>query len=64
MISKHRNTGQTCVCANRLLIQDGLECQEFSGAWRTRWRPCRWARGPRPGDPGPPIDADCLRRWI
>src|SRR3546814_9372133 len=22
--SKYRNTGQTCVCANRLLIQDGV----------------------------------------
>jgi len=24
MISKYRNTGQTCVCANRLLVQDGV----------------------------------------
>ncbi|MBI1206516.1 MAG: succinate-semialdehyde dehydrogenase [Azospirillum sp.] len=24
MASKYRNTGQTCVCANRLLIQDGV----------------------------------------
>ncbi len=24
MMSKYRNTGQTCVCANRLLIQDGI----------------------------------------
>jgi succinate-semialdehyde dehydrogenase/glutarate-semialdehyde dehydrogenase len=24
MMSKYRNTGQTCVCANRLLIQDGV----------------------------------------
>ncbi|CAA7624127.1 NAD-dependent succinate-semialdehyde dehydrogenase [Magnetospirillum sp. SS-4] len=24
MASKYRNTGQTCVCANRLLIQDGI----------------------------------------
>jgi succinate-semialdehyde dehydrogenase/glutarate-semialdehyde dehydrogenase len=23
MIAKYRNTGQTCVCANRLLVQDG-----------------------------------------
>jgi succinate-semialdehyde dehydrogenase/glutarate-semialdehyde dehydrogenase len=22
--SKYRNTGQTCVCANRLLVQDGI----------------------------------------
>ena len=24
MASKYRNTGQTCVCANRLLVQDGI----------------------------------------
>ncbi len=24
MISKYRNTGQTCICANRLLVQDGV----------------------------------------
>ena len=24
MISKYRNTGQTCVCANRILVQDGV----------------------------------------
>jgi succinate-semialdehyde dehydrogenase/glutarate-semialdehyde dehydrogenase len=24
MVSKYRNTGQTCVCANRLLVQDGI----------------------------------------
>ena len=22
MMSKYRNTGQTCVCANRILVQD------------------------------------------
>jgi succinate-semialdehyde dehydrogenase/glutarate-semialdehyde dehydrogenase len=29
MASKYRNTGQTCVCANRLLIQDGIY-EEFA----------------------------------
>src|SRR3546814_8024174 len=24
MASKYRNTGQTCVCANRLIVQDGV----------------------------------------
>ncbi len=24
MVSKYRNTGQTCVCANRILVQDGV----------------------------------------
>ena len=29
MMSKYRNTGQTCVCANRILVQDGVY-DEFS----------------------------------
>jgi succinate-semialdehyde dehydrogenase/glutarate-semialdehyde dehydrogenase len=29
MISKYRNSGQTCVCANRIFIQDGIY-EEFS----------------------------------
>ena len=24
LASKYRNTGQTCVCANRILVQDGI----------------------------------------
>ena len=28
--SKYRNTGQTCVCANRILVQDGVY-EEFAG---------------------------------
>jgi len=30
MASKYRNTGQTCVCANRLFVQDGIY-EKFSG---------------------------------
>jgi len=30
MLSKYRNAGQTCVCANRLLIQDGVYDQVVS----------------------------------
>jgi succinate-semialdehyde dehydrogenase/glutarate-semialdehyde dehydrogenase len=30
MASKYRNTGQTCVCANRILVDDGVY-DEFSG---------------------------------
>ncbi len=30
MMSKFRNTGQTCVCANRILVQDGVY-EEFAG---------------------------------
>ncbi len=34
MASKFRNTGQTCVCANRILVQDGV-FEAFSGKLRT-----------------------------
>jgi succinate-semialdehyde dehydrogenase / glutarate-semialdehyde dehydrogenase len=35
MASKYRNTGQTCVCANRLLVQDGVY-DAFAKARRAR----------------------------
>jgi succinate-semialdehyde dehydrogenase / glutarate-semialdehyde dehydrogenase len=30
--SKYRNTGQTCVCANRLLVQDGVFSEKLAAA--------------------------------
>ena len=38
MASKYRNTGQTCVCANRLLVQDGVYDAFVAQAGRRRWR--------------------------
>jgi succinate-semialdehyde dehydrogenase/glutarate-semialdehyde dehydrogenase len=35
LISKFRNTGQTCVCANRLLVQDGIY-EAFAEAFAAR----------------------------
>jgi succinate-semialdehyde dehydrogenase/glutarate-semialdehyde dehydrogenase len=35
--SKYRNAGQTCVCANRLYVQDGV----YDSSPRSWWR--RWA---------------------
>ena len=33
MLSKYRNSGQTCVCANRILIQEGVY-DEFAESWQ------------------------------
>ena len=37
MASKYRNTGQTCVCANRILVQDGVY-DAFAGQAEDRGR--------------------------
>ena len=36
--SKYRNAGQTCVCANRILVQDGVHDALPSGSPRPRVR--------------------------
>ncbi len=33
MASKFRNSGQTCVCANRILVQRGIHGQFVAEAW-------------------------------
>ena len=35
--SKFRNMGQTCVCANRILVQDGIY-ETFAAKLRRRFR--------------------------
>jgi succinate-semialdehyde dehydrogenase/glutarate-semialdehyde dehydrogenase len=37
--SKYRNTGQTCVCANRLLVQAGIHDAFVKRGWPRRSRP-------------------------
>jgi succinate-semialdehyde dehydrogenase/glutarate-semialdehyde dehydrogenase len=37
MASKYRNMGQTCVCANRFLVQDGVYDAFESQADRSAW---------------------------
>ena len=37
LASKYRNTGQTCVCANRFLVQEGI-CEAFTEALAERVR--------------------------
>ena len=55
MASKYRNTGQTCVCANRLFVQDGVydafakKLADKVGEHESRQRP-RGRRGAGPAD--------------
>jgi succinate-semialdehyde dehydrogenase/glutarate-semialdehyde dehydrogenase len=53
--SKYRNTGQTCVCANRLLVQAGVY-EEFTKKLDRGGRQA--ARGRRPGGRHRPGTAD------
>lgn len=54
--SKYRNAGQTCVCANRLLVQDGVY-EEFARRLVARVKALRVGNGLEPGVAiGPLID--------
>jgi succinate-semialdehyde dehydrogenase / glutarate-semialdehyde dehydrogenase len=60
--SKFRNTGQTCVCANRIYVQDGIH-DEFANRF------ARAVEGLRVGDPmdpqtqvGPLVNGDGLQK--
>jgi succinate-semialdehyde dehydrogenase/glutarate-semialdehyde dehydrogenase len=54
--SKYRNTGQTCVCANRLLVQDGVY-DAFAEKLASAVKQLRPAPGLEPGSTqGPLID--------
>ncbi len=56
VISKYRNTGQTCVCANRLLVQDSIY-DTFAEKLATAVRKLRPASGLEPdATQGPLID--------
>jgi len=54
--SKYRNTGQTCVCANRLYVQDGVY-EAFAGKLAEAVKKLKPANGLEPGaTQGPLID--------
>ena len=56
LASKFRNTGQTCVCANRILVQDGLY-DVFARKFSERVRTLKVGPGTEPGvQVGPLID--------
>ncbi|HEX8986653.1 MAG TPA: aldehyde dehydrogenase family protein, partial [Rhodocyclaceae bacterium] len=60
--SKYRNTGQTCVCANRLLVQDGVY-DEFARKLAAKVAELKVAPGTEEGAAqGPLIDAQALAK--
>jgi succinate-semialdehyde dehydrogenase / glutarate-semialdehyde dehydrogenase len=60
--SKYRNTGQTCVCANRLLVQDGVY-DAFASKLADAVQKLRPAFGLEPGaTQGPLIDDKALAK--
>ncbi len=62
IIAKYRNTGQTCVCANRLLVQDAVY-DRFVAQLAERVRSLRVGAGSEEGvTQGPLIDAAALAK--
>ena len=62
MASKYRNTGQTCVCANRLLVQDGV-FDAFAAKLKTAVEALRVGNGMEEGvSQGPLINADAVAK--
>ena len=60
--SKYRNTGQTCVCANRLLVQDSV-FDAFADKLKTAVQALRVGNGMEDGvTQGPLINADALKK--
>ncbi len=60
MTSKYRNSGQTCVCANRLLVQDGVY-EAFAHKLGAAVAKLKVGNGIEPGvEQGPLIDAAAL----
>ena len=62
MASKYRNTGQTCVCANRLLVQDGVY-DAFAQKLKVAVEGLKVGNGMEPGvTQGPLINADAVAK--
>jgi succinate-semialdehyde dehydrogenase/glutarate-semialdehyde dehydrogenase len=62
MASKFRNTGQTCVCANRILVQDGVY-DAFAGKLKAAMSRPQVGNGMQPGvTQGPLINADAVAK--
>ncbi len=60
--SKYRNAGQTCVCANRILVQDGVY-DAFAGKLAQRVASLKVGNGAEPGVLiGPLIDAAAVAK--
>ena len=62
MISKYRNNGQTCVCANRILVQDGVY-DAFAVKLAEKVRALKVGRGIEAGvNIGPLIDENAVAK--
>ena len=62
MGSKYRNTGQTCVCANRVLVQDGVY-DAFATKLKAAVEAMKVGNGMEPGVvQGPLINADAVKK--
>ncbi|MBV9511113.1 MAG: NAD-dependent succinate-semialdehyde dehydrogenase [Caulobacteraceae bacterium] len=62
MVSKYRNTGQTCVCANRFLVQDGVY-DAFAEKFAAAVRELKVGEGTQAGvTQGPLINAGALAK--
>jgi succinate-semialdehyde dehydrogenase/glutarate-semialdehyde dehydrogenase len=62
MVSKYRNAGQTCVCANRLYVQDGVY-DTFIARLAEKARGIKVGNGFEPGiQQGPMIDAAAVAK--
>ncbi len=62
MISKYRNNGQTCVCANRILVQDGVY-DRFAAKLAEKVRTLKVSRGTEAGvNIGPLIDENAVAK--
>ncbi len=62
MVSKYRNTGQTCVCANRLFVQDGIY-DRFAAKLTEKVKELKVGAGTESGvTQGPLIDQNALAK--
>jgi succinate-semialdehyde dehydrogenase / glutarate-semialdehyde dehydrogenase len=62
IVSKYRNAGQTCVCANRLYVQDGVY-DAFADKLVAAVKKLKVGNGVEPGvTQGPLIDADAVKK--
>lgn len=62
MISKYRNNGQTCVCANRILVQDSVY-DRFAAKLAEKVRALKVGRGTEAGvNIGPLIDENAVAK--